>query len=157
MHLCFKSGKLILSARVSVNTFPVAHIRSNNPNSATMVPYGKPVIRRVIKSSPCANHRAHGEESLCRGPNTEHTAKIKHTAKGGFTVCSNLSTRRNDFFAVCQRPAHGKDSATWPDIHGWSTPSYFAVCHMEAHRKHSATWPDVNSRSTPSYFAVRPR
>ena len=89
---------------------------------------GKPVIRRVPKSSPCSNHRAHGEESLCRGPNTEHTAKIKHTAKAGFAVCSNLSTRRNDFFAVCQRPAHGKDSATWPDVHGRSTPSYFAVC-----------------------------
>ena len=56
--------------------------------------YGKPVIHRVPKSSPCANHRAHGEESLCRGPNTEHTAKIKHTAKAGFAVCSNLSTRR---------------------------------------------------------------
>ena len=80
--------------------------------------YGKPVIRRVPKRSPCTNHQAHGEESLCRGPNTEHTAKIKHTAKGGFAVCSNLSTRRNDFFAVCHRPAHGKDSATWPDVHG---------------------------------------
>ena len=90
--------------------------------------YGKPVIRCVPKSSPCANHWAHGEESLCRGPNTEHTAKIKHTAKGGFAVCPNLSTRPTDFFAVCHRPAHGKDSATWPDVHGWSTPSYFAVC-----------------------------
>ena len=80
--------------------------------------YGKPVIRRVPKSSPCANHRAHGEESICRGPNTEHTSKIKHTAKGGFAVCPNLSTRPTDFFAVCQRPAHGKDSATWPDVHG---------------------------------------
>ena len=90
--------------------------------------HGKPVIRRVPKSSPCANHGAHGEENFCRGPNTEHTAKIKHTAKGGFTVCPNLSTRQNDFFAVCHRPAHGKDSATWPDVHGRSTPSYFAVC-----------------------------
>ena len=90
--------------------------------------YGKPVIRRVPKSSPCANHRAHGEESLCRGPNTEHTAKIKHTAKGGFAVCPNLNTRQTYFFALCHRPAHGKDSATWPDVHGRSTPSYFAMC-----------------------------
>ena len=52
--------------------------------------YRKPVIRHVPKSSPCANHRAHGEESLCRGPNTEHTAKIKPTAEGGFAVCPNL-------------------------------------------------------------------
>ena len=61
-----------------------------------IVHYWKPVIRRVPKSSPCAKHRAHGEESLCRGPNTEHTTKIKPTAEGGFAVCPNLGTRQND-------------------------------------------------------------
>ena len=76
--------------------------------------YGKLVIRRVPKSSPCANHRAHGEESLCRGPNTKHTVKIKHTVKGDFAVCPKLSTRQTECFAVCNRPAHGEEGARHP-------------------------------------------
>ena len=76
--------------------------------------YGKPIIHRVPKSSPCANHRAHGKESLCRGPNTKHTVKIKHTVKGDFAVCPKLSTRQTECFAVCNRPAHGEEGACHP-------------------------------------------
>ena len=118
--------------------------------------YRKPVIRGVPKSSPCANHRAHGEESLCRGPNTEHTAQIKHTAKGGFAVCPNLSTRPTDFFAVCHRLANAVIFCHAPPL-GTRRIDLFAVYHMEAHGKHNAMWPDDHGRSTPSYFAVCPR
>jgi len=77
-------------------------------NGLKLPRYEKPVIRRVPKSSPCSNHRAHGEESLCRGPNTEHTVKIKLTAKAGFVVCSNLSTRRKQASPCALTLAHGE-------------------------------------------------
>ena len=87
----------------------------------SIIHYRNPILRRVPQSLPCAEFRAHGNQSICREPKEKHTAnkrhttkstfavclekkrtaKIKHTANGGSLPCAMTNTRQPGLFAVC--------------------------------------------------------
>jgi len=103
--------------------------------------YRKPRVRRVPQGLPCAIHRAHGEESICRAYKI-NTRRTKSTRRRQSSLCAPGQAHGEATVRRAPQPRHTAKRAprvpTLTAVGCSSTLSIFAVCQRLAHREPSS-------------------